>query len=494
MDQIEKISVTTLTRDKQLLIDGKWMDALSGQTFETVNPATGAMLARAALGEAADIDLAVAAARRAFEGSWGRITPFERQAILLKFADLVGEHFEELAELDTLEMGAPITLTRSRRQRVIGLIRYYAGLATTIQGDTVQNSLAGEFFTYTLKEPVGVVGAIIPWNAPIVSALWKIGPVLATGCTMVLKPAEQAVLTPLRLGELLLEAGVPPGVVNIVTGYGHNAGAALANHLDVDKIAFTGSTITGQKIIEGSKRNMKRVTLELGGKSPDIVFADADLNTAVPGTAMAAFNNSGQICSAGTRLLVQRSIYETYLERVADFAGRLRIGHGMDLETQIGPVVSEQQLRRVTDYIAIGQEEGVRTVLGGQRATGTSLDKGYFISPTVFADVENTMRISQEEIFGPVISVMPFDDVDDAIRIANATVFGLGSGVWTKDIGKAHQVAKSLRAGTVWVNCYGAMDVAMPFGGYKMSGYGREGGVEQLDQYLETKAVVLKTA
>jgi aldehyde dehydrogenase (NAD+) len=481
-------------RPKRMLIDGKWVEAASGKTFPSLNPATGEVLAQVAEGDRADIDRAVHAARRAFEGPWSKWKPFERQQLLLKIADLVERHFEELALLDTLDMGAPISRTRGSRRRVLGMLRYYAGMATAIHGETIENSLPGEYVSFTLKEPVGVVGAIIPWNGPLGAVVWKIGPALATGCTVVLKPAEEAPLTPLRLGELLLEAGVPEGVVNVVPGYGETAGAALAAHPQVDKIAFTGSHLTGQKIIQASAGNLKRVSLELGGKSPDIVFADADLEMTVPGAAMAVFSNSGQICSAGTRLFVERKVYDEFVGRVAEFGQRLKVGPGVDPDVQIGPLVSEQQLERVTGYLATGKREGARAVSGGDRLMDGDLSKGYFVPPTVFADVKDEMAIAQEEIFGPVISAIPFTDVEEVIRRANATTFGLGSGVWTRDVSKAHRLAKGIRAGSVWVNCYQAMDPAVPFGGYKMSGYGRESGLQQLDEYLNVKAVWIKTA
>jgi aldehyde dehydrogenase (NAD+) len=479
---------------KKMLIDGKWVDAASGKKFETFNPATGELLATVAEGDAEDINRAVAAARRAFEGPWRKIKPFERQNLLLKLADLVEKNFEELSQLDTLDMGAPISRTRGNRLRVLGMLRYYAGQATALHGETVENSLPGEIFSYTLKEPVGVVGAIIPWNGPLAATVWKIGPAIATGCTVVLKPAEEAPLTSLRLAELVMEAGIPPGVVNVVPGYGETAGAALASHPDVDKVAFTGSHITGQSIIRASAGNLKRVSLELGGKSPDIVFADADLDAAVPGAAMAVFANSGQICSAGTRLFVEAKVYDEFVGRVAEFGRKLQVGNGLDPNTQIGPLVSEQQLERVTGYLAIGQKEGAKALAGGARVTEGALAKGFFVQPTVFANVQDNMRIAQEEIFGPVISAIKFTDTDELVRRANATTFGLGSGVWTRDVSKAVHVSKSLRAGSVWVNCYQAMDPAVPFGGYKMSGYGRESGKQHLEEYLNVKAVWIKTA
>src|SRR5258707_3476112 len=479
---------------KRMLINGEWVRAASGKTFESRNPATGDLLATVAEGDKEDIDRAVAAARAAFEGPWSKFKPYERQALLLKIAEIVEKHYDELSLLDTLDMGTPVTRTRGTRQRVLGMLRWYAGMATSIHGETIENSLPGEFFSYTLKEPIGVVGAIIPWNAPLCASIWKIGPSLATGCTGIVKPAEEAPLTPLRLGELLMDAGVPPGVVNIVPGYGETAGAALAAHPGVDKVAFTGSHLTGQLIVAASAGNLKRVSLELGGKSPDIVFADADLESAVPGAGMAVFANSGQICSAGTRLFVERKIYDEFVGRVAHFGNGLKVGNGTDPKTQIGPLVSEQQLERVTGYLSVGKQEGARAVSGGDRLTGEAYARGYFVPPTVFADVRDNMRIAQDEIFGPVLAAIPFDDINEVIVRANATSFGLGSGVWTRDVSKAHRLAKAIRAGSVWVNCYQAMDPAMPFGGYKMSGYGRESGLQHLEEYLDVQAVWIKTA
>lgn len=480
-------------KPKLLLIDGRWVPAVSGKTFQTHDPATGILLAEVAEGDREDIDLAVAAARKAFTGPWSKWKPADRQMVLLRLADLIEENMEELAALDTFDMGAPISRTRNNRHRVVGMLRYYAGQAVSLYGETIENSLPNEIFSYTLKEPVGVVGAIIPWNSPLTASIWKIGPALATGCTVVLKPSEVAPLTPLRLGELCLEAGVPPGVVNVVPGYGGTAGAALAAHMDVDKVAFTGSDATGRRIVQASAGNLKRLSLELGGKSPDIVFADADLDAAVPGAAMAVFANSGQICSAGTRLFVEQKIYDEFTGKVAEFAKALKVGIGADPETQVGPLVSGDQLDRVQGYLDVGIEQGAHCLSGGERLTEGAYQNGYFVSPTVFAGVRDDMRIAREEIFGPVISAIPFTDIDEVIERGNATTFGLGSGVWTRDVGKAHRLAKAIRAGSVWINCYQAMDPAVPFGGYKMSGYGRESGKQHLDEYLNVKAVWIKT-
>lgn len=478
--------------DKRLLIGGKWVEASSGKSFAAEDPATGERLATVAEGGAQDVDDAVREARRAFDGPWRKLKPYDRQRLLLRLADLVDENFEELATIETLDMGAPIARTRAAKRRVVGQIRFYAGVVTTIHGETIENSIAGDIFSYTLKEPVGVVGAIIPWNSPLLFSIWKIVPALAAGCTVVLKPAEQASLSPLRLGELILEAGFPPGVLNIVTGFGA-VGAAIASHDGVDKVSFTGSTETGQSIIRASAGNVKRLSLELGGKSPDIVFADADIDAAVRGAAAAVFSNTGQMCIAGTRLFVERSIYEEFVNRVAERGAQMRIGSPLDPKTEMGPLVSGNQLDRVVGYMDMGAKEGARAITGGQRLMAGEFSKGFFVPPTVFTDVEDKMTIVREEIFGPVISAMPFDTEEEVIQRANDTPFGLGSGVWTKDIGRAHRMASAIRAGTVWVNCYLPLDPAVPFGGYKMSGYGREAGVHHVEEFMNVKAVLLNT-
>ena len=478
---------------KRLLIRGKWVEAASGKTFGSTNPSTGEALVQLAEADATDVDRAVAAAREAFEGPWSRLKPYDRQELLLRLADLVERNFDELALLDALDMGGPITMLKAGKRRILSMIRFYAGLATVTHGETIENSIRGDVFSYTRKEPVGVVGAIIPWNSPLQLAVWKIAPALATGCTVVLKPSEHAALSPLRLGELIEELGIPPGVLNIVTGFGA-VGAALAAHPGVDKIAFTGSTLTGQAIIRASAGNIKRLSLELGGKSPDIVFADANMDKAVAGAALAAFANTGQACSAGTRLFVEKKIYEEFTARVADYGNALRVGSSLDPQTQIGPISSQPQLDRVLGYLDIGRREGARALCGGERLTGGAYDQGFFVRPTVYTDVNDDMAIAREEIFGPVISALPFEDLDDVIARANRTPFGLGSGVWTRDMNKVQRLAASIRAGSVWVNCYQAMDPAVPFGGYKMSGYGRESGVEHMNEFLNTKAVFVKAA
>jgi len=478
---------------KQLFIGGEWVPAASGRTFDSINPSTGEVIGQLADGDAADIDRAVAAARRAFEGPWRKFTPAQRQNVLLALAELVDEYVDELRFIDTFDMGAPVSRRRGGSGSPEGL-RYFAGWATKLSGETIPNSLPGSIFSYTLREPVGVVGSIIPWNNPSGMSLTKIAPVLATGCTMVLKPAEQACLSPLRLAELIQEKlDIPPGVINIVTGFGHTAGAALVAHDDVDKVAFTGSSFTGQEIVRAAAGNLKRVTLELGGKSPDVVFADANLELAVPGAGMAVFGNSGQTCVAGSRVFVERPVYEEFIERVSELARSLRVGNSLDPETQIGPLVSQGQLDRVTGYLDSARSEGAQATAGGARIVEGDLAKGYFVAPTVFRDVRDEMRIAREEIFGPVASVLPFDSVDEVARRANNTRFGLGAGCWTRDVSKAHRLAALIQSGSVWVNTYGLMDPAVPFGGYKMSGWGQELGSHSVDEYLSTKAVWINT-
>ncbi|MER9339434.1 aldehyde dehydrogenase family protein [Mesorhizobium sp. M0601] len=479
-------------RHRQMFIGGGWVDARSGRTTESRNPATGAVIATVPRADRQDIDSAVTAARKAFEGPWSRFKPYERQVLLLRIADLFEKHWEEISRSDTTDMGMPIIRTRANRNRVIGMLRYYAGMATALHGETIDNSLPGEIVSFTRKEPVGVVGAIIPWNAPTAASIWKIGPALATGCTIVLKPSEEAPLTPLLIADIMNEAGVPAGVVNIVTGTGTEAGAALAEHMGIDKIVFTGSTATGQSIVRASAGNLKRVSLELGGKSPVIVCADADLDKAVPVAAMSVFANSGQICIAGSRLFVERAVHDEFVERLAAYAKGLRLGDGIDPATEIGPLVSEKQLQRVTGYLEAGTAEGAKLVTGGTRLVEGALAAGNFVAPTVFAGVSDNMKIAREEIFGPVISALPFDTLDEAVERANNTPYGLAAGVFTQNLATAHQLSRKIRAGSVWVNTYHAIDPAVPFGGYKMSGYGREGGAEHLAEYLNTKGVFIK--
>ncbi|MER9661423.1 aldehyde dehydrogenase family protein [Mesorhizobium sp. M0159] len=479
-------------RHRQMFIGGGWVDARSGRTTESRNPATGAVIATVPRADRQDIDSAVTAARKAFEGPWSRFKPYERQVLLLRIADLFEKHWEEISRSDTTDMGMPIIRTRANRNRLIGMLRYYAGMATALHGETIDNSLPGEIVSFTRKEPVGVVGAIIPWNAPTAASIWKIGPALATGCTIVLKPSEEAPLTPLLIADIMNEAGVPAGVVNIVTGTGTEAGAALAEHMGIDKIVFTGSTATGQSIVRASAGNLKRVSLELGGKSPVIVCADADLDKAVPVAAMSVFANSGQICIAGSRLFVERAVHDEFVERLAAYAKGLRVGDGIDPATEIGPLVSEKQLQRVTGYLEAGTAEGAKLVTGGTRLVEGALAAGNFVAPTVFAGVSDNMKIAREEIFGPVISALPFDTLDEAVERANNTPYGLAAGVFTQNLATAHQLSRKIRAGSVWVNTYHAIDPAVPFGGYKMSGYGREGGAEHLAEYLNTKGVFIK--
>ncbi|RVO73525.1 aldehyde dehydrogenase family protein [Sinorhizobium medicae] len=471
-------------------INGRYVAAISGETFESVNPATGLPIATLARSGAEDVDSAVRAARAAFRGSWSRWTPAERQRLLERIREVLGENFQELARLDTLEMGAPLSRTMGMKASAQATISYYASQVYAGTGQTVPNSLPGSVMTMIVKAPVGVIGGIIPWNGPLSSVWWIIGPAIATGCTLVLKPAEDASLSLLRIGELLQQAGVPDGVVNVVTGYGSEAGSALSSHPDVDRIAFTGSTETGRNIIRASAVNIKRLQLELGGKSPDIVFADADLDAAVPGAAMAVYRNSGQVCYAGTRLFVERKVYSEFVERLKVFTETLKVGNGLDPDVQLGPLVSRKQLDRVLSYIDIGGQEGAILAAGGCRIGG-ELANGYFIEPTVFSNVTNDMRIAREEIFGPVISVIPFETPEEALALANDTEYGLGGAVWTRDVAKALRMVNGIQAGTIWVNGYGQVDAAIGFGGIKMSGYGTKGGPAHVDSYLYHKSVYI---
>ncbi|EIZ77884.1 aldehyde dehydrogenase [Novosphingobium sp. Rr 2-17] len=481
-------------REEKLLIDGQWTASASGETFETRNPATGDVLARIARGGAEDIDRAVAAARRAFEsGPWSRFTPADRQALLLRLADLLERDAEDFARTDTLEMGSPIRHTRGSVAMLVDLLRYFAGIARAIEGTTNTTSDPA-LFACTVKEPIGVCGAIIPWNGPLWASVLKLGPVLASGCTLVLKPAEDASLTPLMLARLALEAGLPDGVFNVVTGFGADAGAALAAHPGVDKIAFTGSEVTGRRIVEASAGNLKRLSLELGGKSPNVVFADADLEKAAAMAVVAAFANSGQVCSAGTRLFVERSVHREFAAEVARIAATLKIGDGLDPQTDLGPLVSARQLDRVCGHMDDALGAGAQAISGGGRLTGGAFDAGFFFPPTVLIEAQDDMRAVREEIFGPIVATLPFDSEEEVVARANATQFGLGAGVWTRDLGRAHRMSRAIKAGSVWINCYNRIDPAMPSGGVKASGYGREYGRQHVEEHFQTKSIWIDTS
>jgi aldehyde dehydrogenase (NAD+) len=492
LDAYQEKAATALDRApserEQLLIHGVRRPAQSGRYFETIDPSNERVIALIAEGDAPDIDAAVASARDAFEGEWGHFKASERGRLLLQWAELIRGHQEELIELESVDSGKPVSaIRRQDLPAVLDTLTYYAGWADKINGQVIPART--DALTYTLREPIGVVGAIVPWNFPLMIGMWKIAPALACGCTVVLKPAELTSLTALKLGELALAAGIPPGVLNVVPGFGKTAGAALVEHPGVDKVTFTGSPAVGRQILRAASGNLKRVTLELGGKSANIVFPGADLDAAVKAAASGIFFNSGQVCSAGSRILVHDSIHDEVVERLVARAGAIRLGDPRDKATAMGPLVSAVQMQRVLDYIDIGRREGAELAAGGARVGGT----GFYIAPTVFANVEHSMRISQEEIFGPVASVIRFKDDEDAIRIANGTKYSLAAGVWSEDIGRIHRFIRRLKAGTVWANTYGPTDVRLPWGGSRDSGFGREHGEAAIENFTEPKSVWINT-
>jgi phenylacetaldehyde dehydrogenase len=474
----------------KLVIDGELVPAASGRTFATVNPATGEEICQVAHGGTEDVARAVAAARRAFENPvWRQMSAVDRSNLLLKLADLIERDADELAVIECMDNGKPATMTRAVEiEGSIRTFRYYAGWPTKLGGETLPVSprSGARILNYTTREPVGVAGLIVPWNYPMSMAAWKVAPALAAGCTVVLKPAEQTPLTALRLGELALEAGFPAGVLNVVTGFG-DAGAALVEHSDVNKIAFTGSTEVGKLIVRGAAGNLKKVSLELGGKSPQIVLPDADIDAAAASIASGIFFNQGQTCTAGSRLYAHASIHDRLLAAIADQAAKLKIGDGLDPDTTFGPLVSEEQWDRVSGYVEIGRAEGADLVIGGRRPAG--LEKGFFFEPTILAGAAPSMRVVREEIFGPVLSALSWTDADDLVRQANDSDFGLSAGIWTNDIKSAHRLAEAVHAGTVWINCFNLVDNATPFGGFKQSGWGREHGRQGIELYTETKSV-----
>lgn len=471
----------------KLLIDNRWVDSSDGKTFDTLNPATGEMIAKVSAANAADVDKAVKAARRALESPpWATMDAADRGRLVARLADLIEKNAEELAQLESLNCGKTIRDSRGDMVGVVNTLRYYAGWADKIEGRTVP--VRGNFLCYTLRQPVGVVGQIIPWNFPLLMLAWKWGPALVCGNTVVMKPAEQTPLTALRVGELAIEAGFPAGVINIINGMGETTGDALVRHPGVDKIAFTGHVDTAKIITKAAADTLKRTTFELGGKSPNVIFADADMKQAVEGAFHAIYFHGGQCCTAGSRLFVEKKIHQEFVERLAERSKERRLGDPLDPQTDQGPQVSEEQLKKILYYIDKGQKEGATLMTGGQRHG----NKGYFVEPTIFDNVKDNMEIARDEIFGPVVSVLPFENMDEVVTRANNTQYGLAAAIWTKNIDKALTYARAVRAGTVWVNCYHVVDATTPFGGFKMSGQGRENGESALEHYTELKTVTIK--
>ena len=492
LSRLGRASRAWLGLNHQHFINGKFVQGSHGQTLAVIDPTSGETVSHVPAGNASDIDRAVKAARNAFEsGPWRKMRGGERERLLLRLADLLDANATELSEIESVNSGRILADTRAFDVDLsVSYLRYMAGWATKIQGNTIEPSIpyaSGNFFAMTLREPIGVVGAITPWNVPLGQAIWKIAPALATGCTLVLKPAEQTPLTALRFAALIAEAGIPDGVVNIVTGLGEAAGAALVAHPAIDKISFTGSTQVGRRIAEAAARNMKHFTLELGGKSPMVVLEDADLDVTIPGAAMGIFANHGQVCCAGSRLFVHEAVYDKVVAGIAKIADGIKLGPALSPDTQMGPLVSSGQQKRVLGYIQSGREQGAEVVAGGEAVEGP----GSYVRPTIFANVNPGMRIVQEEIFGPVLTVSRFNDLNDVLKRANDTEFGLGASVWTRDVNKAHWFIRNLRAGTVWVNTHSVLDLAVPFGGFKQSGVGHELGEEAIRHHTRLKSAIL---